>query len=254
MKRLLPIALVLSVGLAVLVSATPVQSQSGNLWGADYFNNPNWQGPAVLTQQINLVNLDWGFGSPGRAVPADNFTARFNTDAFFYGTTYFFTIVADDEVALFVDGRLVFDTRGRGQSGKSFTVPIAMTQGHHRIVVDYREFTQLAYVFVSWSTCANCPPPTPGPPGQIWPNLPASQTNVTTEFGNFTPCIQNGWHQAECFVPTWNIDAGSIRMERQIEVWTPCSPADSVQTFFVNPQTPDRAYRCSRTLAGWYPN
>lgn len=255
MKRLLlPIALVLVVGLAVVASVTPAQSQSGNLWGADYWNNPNWSGSPVMTQQISFISLDWGYGSPGSNVPADNFTARFNTDAFFNGTTYYFTVVADDEFALIVDGNTVFDTRGRGQSGKSFTIPVAMWQGQHRIEVLYREFTQLAYVFVNWSTCSNCAPPTPAPPGQLWPSLPPSEKSVITEFGDFTPCIQNNWHQKECFIPTWNLDYGSISMENQIQSWRQCGPADSVQTFFISPERPAVNYKCSKTLAGWFPD
>jgi hypothetical protein len=129
-----------------------------------------------------------------------------------------------------------------------------MWQGQHRIEVLYREFTQLAYVFVSWSTCSTCTTvPTPVPPGQVWPSLPASQTSVVTEFGDFTPCIQNNWHQKECFIPTWNLDYGSIAMENQIQSWNVCGPADIEQTFFVSAQQPAQTFRCSKTLAGWFP-
>jgi hypothetical protein len=254
MKRLLPIFLVLVIGLTLVATATPAQSQSGNLWGADYYPNPNWANPAACTQQVNLVNMNWGFGSPCPNVPADNFTARFNTDAFFYMTTYYFTIIADDEFTLVIDNIQVFSTVNGGQSGKQIVVPYFMSwQGTHHIDLYYRELVETASVFLTWSTCSNCGT-TPTPPTQQFPSLPPNQPPpLITDYGDFTPCMQNNWPQVQCFVPTWNLDAGSISMENQIESWVKCGPADVKQTYYISPQVPAKTYKCSKTLAGWFP-
>ena len=130
MKRILLSAALVAVLLAALVGALPVGAQSGNTWRIDYFNNTNWAGSPVTTQWNSLIAFNWGFGSPSPAVPVDNFTGRMTTDAFFYAGTYQFSAVADDEVALIIDGVTRLDTRGQGQSGKSFTLNIPMWQGN----------------------------------------------------------------------------------------------------------------------------
>ncbi len=250
MRRLLPVFLVLVVGLALIGGASTALSQSGNTWRGDYFPNLDWAGAPVMTQYTSLVSFNWGQGSPGPGMPSDNWTARFTTDAFFNGTTYSFTAVADDEVIVTVDGVQYINTVGRNLSGKSVGVTMPMSQGTHRVEVLYREFTVDAYVFVSWSTCSGCTaPPTPG---VTYPPLPPNQNPpLVTEFGDYTSCMQTPMHQVNCFVPTWNLNAGSIEMESQIQSWVRCSPADVQATYMVNNQP--RSFRCSKTLAGWFP-
>lgn len=253
MKRSFVIVAVLAVGLSLVGSAMPAIAQSGNTWQADYFNNPDWAGPPVAAQWVSLVSFDWGYGSPSPYVPVDNFTARFTTDAFFYAGNYNFSIVADDEVRLFVDGAIRLDTVGRGQSGKQQNVTISLTQGNHRVEVLYREWSVTAYVFVNWVYAGGGAVP----PTQNWPPLPASATTVTTQFGNYTPCLQQRIHQSNCFVSDGAWDSpnlGSIQMEPQIESWVNCQPADQVATYFVSPQVPAKNFKCSKTLAGWFPN
>ena len=80
---------------------------------------------------------------------ADNFSARADhRTAFFYAGTYQFSAVADDEIAVIIDGvTYLKDTRGQAQSGKSFAFNVAMWQGTHRIEVLYREFTVDTYIY-----------------------------------------------------------------------------------------------------------
>jgi hypothetical protein len=194
-------------------------------------------------------------------VPADNFSARYMTTAFFYAGNYTFTTVADDEVVLIIDGATIIDTRGRGLSGKSLAVTMPMSQGNHRVDVWYREFTVTAYVFVNWTFNGTAPAPTPPPSGggntAGLPPLPQNQNPpLITQFGDYTPCMQQNIHQSNCFVSDGAWDSpnqGSIAMEPQIRSWVVCQPRDQVQTFYVDPQNPAKNYVCSRTLAGWFP-
>jgi hypothetical protein len=253
MKRILLSAALVAVLLAALVGALPVGAQSGNTWRIDYFNNTNWAGSPVTTQWNSLIAFNWGFGSPSPAVPVDNFSGRMTTDAFFYAGTYQFSAVADDEVALIIDGVTRLDTRGQGQSGKSFTLNIPMWQGMHRVEVLYREFTQTAYVFVNWSLLGSGGV-TPVPPVATFPPLPPSASSVQTQFGNYTPCLQQNIHQANCFVSDGAWDSpnlGSIQMEPQIASWNVCA-ANAISTFTNANQVPQE-FVCSRTLAGWFP-
>lgn len=251
MKRILLSATIAAACLALLVGAVPAAAQSGNTWRVDYFNNPNWAGSPVMTQFTPLISFNWGLGSPGPAVPVDNFTGRMTTDAFFYAGTYQFTALADDEVALIIDGVTRLDTRGQGQSGKQITFSMSMWQGTHRVEVLYREWTVSAYVFVNWTLLGGSVTPTP-PPGV--PPLPASQSSVQTQFGDYTPCIQQNIHQANCFVSdgAWNSpNLGSIQMEPQIVSWNVCTP--DVTQSFVDNNLQVRSFNCSKTAAGWFP-
>ena len=45
-------------------------------YAAEYFANRNLAGAPVLTRQDDAIDFDWGGGTPGDGVPADNFSAR----------------------------------------------------------------------------------------------------------------------------------------------------------------------------------
>ena len=269
LKRLTYLLAVLALALTLLPAAASVQAQSGNQWRMDFFNNPDWEGGPSLTQFATLINFNWGLGSPAPNVPVDNFTGRFTTDAWFYAGVYRFNILADDEFRLLIDGTVVFDTIGRGQSGKQQVFDVGIAQGTRRVQVDYRELTQNAYIFVDWQYVkdgvvappVNPPPALPAPPtgSTPWSQVPPSQSSVQTQFGDYTPCIQQGIHQSNCFQSdgAWNSpNLGSIQLEPQIQVWMNCEPADSDKTWVTdnrtNPVT-TRSYRCSKTLAGYFP-
>jgi hypothetical protein len=130
-----------------------------------------------------------------------------------------------------------------------------MWQGNHSVQVLYRECTVTANIWVNWvlSSGGSAPPPTNE---ENWPPLPASATSVQTKYGDYTPCLQQKIHQSNCFVSDGAWDSpnlGSVQMELQIESWVVCSPPDTDQTFWVNSQVGARGYRCSKTLAGWFP-
>jgi hypothetical protein len=251
------------VALCVLALAVtiPAGAQSGNTWRIDYYPNPDWSGSPTMTQYASFISFNWGYGSPGPAIPVDNFTAQMNTDAFFYAGTYQFQAVADDEIAVIVDGVTFLDTRNAGQSGKSFTFDVNMWQGTHHVLVLYREFTQTAYVSLTWVYTKPGPGPTPPPgPPPPPPNncAPQSATSVQTRYGNYTPCIQNNSHQSNCFQSDGAWDSpnmGSIQMEPKIVIWGNCT-ADTTTHFPVScdPQVPQQSYNCSKTEAGWFPN
>ncbi|MCB0200912.1 MAG: hypothetical protein KDI03_12655 [Anaerolineae bacterium] len=263
MKRLLVIAILAAVLLLPMLggaSPTAVNAQSGNTWTAAYFNNPNWAGNPVLTQTVPFISFNWGYGSPGAGVPVDNFTARFDSQVFFNAGTTRFTLQADDEVALIINGVTFLDTRGAGQSGKTLTVDVPLNQGWQPVQVLYREFTQTASVFVTWQLVkpgTNPTPPPPPPPPPANNCGPTSASSVQTNFGNYTPCIQQGIHQVNCFQSdgAWNSpNRGSIETEPQIQVWGNCT-ADSWTEFQVScdPTVPKQSYKCSKTEAGWFP-
>jgi hypothetical protein len=252
--RTVAIALAFSISVACLARVGMVQAQSGNQWRIDYYPNLDWAGAPVYTQFANVVNFNWGTNSPGPNMPASNWTARMTSDVFFLAGIYRFSLVADDEFVLAIDGINYFNTTGLGQSGKAFVVDIGLTQGIHRVQLDFRQFSGLAYVSTDWqylkeggpapSPSLEPPPPTPNP------------GSVVTRFGDFTRCIQQNLHQAECFQSDGHWDSpnlGSIQLEPKIVLWGQCK-ADEIQRKQLFANSDPQPAKCSKSEAGWFPN
>lgn len=260
MKKILS-GLLLAAGLVIALSLSQgASAQSGNPWNVFYYNNPNWAGSPVFSSTAGLLNFNWNGASPAPNVPGTNWSMSATTSGFFTGGTYQFSAIADDEVVVTVDGQIVIDTRGRNQVGKWQQVQWGLAQGTHTVEVNYRQFGGGSYLQVNWFITKPGPGPTATPPRLQYPVAPASATSVTTEFGDYTPCIQKNIHQSNCFVQNgqWNSpNIGSIQMEPQITIWGNCSPADKDTIWTTNPNTnpvQTHSFRCSKTLAGWFPN
>jgi len=258
MKRLIRLTALIAFCLALVPGAQPALAQSGNMWQVDFYNNQDWAGAPAYTTSTNFVNFNWGNDTPPAPnMPAQFWTARFSTQAYFYPGMYTFQIVADDEFVLYIDGALFADTRGLNTPGKAYTIPIAMTQGNHTVVVDYRQYTAAAYISVNWVYAKDAPPPAPPPaPGPPAPPPPAPAGQLVTDFGDYTACAQQQIHQKNCFQANgaWNApNAGSIAMEPQIILWSRCTP-DEVRNRHLWPNKDKVSAKCSKTEAGWFQN
>jgi hypothetical protein len=255
MKWIVVLFVVFVLCLAGVLPAAPAYAQTANGWLVQYYPNTSWTGVPVLVQNVPGANLNWNGGSPGPGVPARNFTAYLTANAYFDNGTYRFTALADDEVMLQIDGATVLNTIGTRQAGQSVSVDVAMTSGVHQLGVFYRQFIGPAYLNLSWTPPSSLAPPVTLPEtGLTYPGFPSSASGVVTQFGDYTRCIQQGLHQANCFVPnaSGSPNLGSIQMEPPIQIWAYCT-ADQVSTF-TGPDNVSRAYKCSKTEAGWFPD
>lgn len=273
MKKVALVVLVgiLALGVFTLMpsQAPAVQAQNGNTWTVNYWPNPNWQGYSPFTQQVGVLAFNWNGNPPMSGMPSTNWTARATTSAWFSAGTYQFSTQADDEVTIVINGVTFVNTVNQGQSGKTQFVTVTLPDGWASIRVDYRQFTANSYLFVNWvwvSGAAPTPTPVPGNPTPTPTPVPGgnpapgtvvmpSATSVQTQFGDYTPCIQQNIHQVNCFVSNgaWNApNAGSIQMEPQILIWGNCT-ADAVQNIQIYVNTPPQSAACSKTEAGWFP-
>lgn len=255
MKRLFRALLLISLILSPLSFTRPALAQSGNQWQISYFPNLNWSGAPVYIQYVSVLNINWGGGPPGPNVPSENFTARMDSDVFFYAGLYRFTLLADDEIALTVGNQTYFSNIGAGQSGKTFVVDVPISQqGVSHIQVDFRQYSGPAYISVSWEYLKSDnpgyqPPPPPSSPP------PASVPSLSTRYGDYTRCIQQNLHQAECFQAdgAWNSpNLGSIQMEPRILLWQNCKADEEKRQRFY-PDRDQQPAKCSKTEAGWFP-
>jgi len=260
MKRTLSAALLVALLAVGFAAASPAGAQTP-VWMLQFYPNPDWAGYPVATQYASTMNFNWGTSAPASNMPADNWTMISTRTQFTYAGTYEVSVTADDEVVLLVDGRVIINTVGAGLSGKQVVAQFQVSEGNHAFELRFREFTGAAYVLSTWRIIKQDSGGSGGGsnPSLAYPFPPASATSVQTQFGDYTPCIQANSHQVNCFVSDgqWNSpDQGSISMEPQITVWGNCQPADSDTIWTTNANVTPPVYttfRCSKTLAGWFP-
>lgn len=232
-----------------------LQAQSGNVWQVNFYNNTNFSGSPVYSFSSNFADFNWGSSSPGPGVPADNFSARMFTTAYFYAGVYRFTVTADDDFVLYINGVPYLNTLGTGQAGKTFSVDVPMAQNFSSIQLDFVEYGGLAYIRFDWvyvKQDGGTPYVPPGLPTPVPP--PVSATSVETRYGDYTPCIQQNIHQANCFRSDgyWNSpNLGSIQLEPQIVLWGECTPGQQVRQVLRAGQAAQPS-QCSKTQAGWF--
>lgn len=135
----------------------PAAAQDNLAWRAQYYDNMFLAGFPVVERTETSINFDWGTGSPASGIRPNTFSARFGTDTNFSAATYRFTILADDEVRLTIDDRVIIDTLNAGRPGQTLTADAVMTAGSHHIQIDYRERTGAAYLKLSWYNLSTAP-------------------------------------------------------------------------------------------------
>lgn len=270
------------VVVALLAGAIrPAFAQNGNTWYVQYFTNTNWTPPAAMSMNASYIDFNWGTVPPGPGMPADNWTATMTSSVYFYYSgNYVFQALADDEVLVQVDGVTYINTIGAGMSGKTVQANVPLNVGTHNVVVQFRQYTGDAYVYLNWAyanpgggyvynplpvpmpgaTPVAPPPagPTPTPVPACDPSYsctcPTQATSVTTAYGNYDQCIQQNLQQSACYVSNGQWDApnlGSIQTEPPIQVWGNCTPGQLQCMQLACGQAPVEA-TCSKTGAGWF--
>jgi hypothetical protein len=123
---------------------------AGATWRANYYANPSLSGDPVLTRNDAAVDFDWGDGSPGPAVPADQFSARWARTLGFEAGTYRFYASCDDGVRVTVDGHRVVDAWHNQKLPNTRWGDLALSAGQHTVEVTYFEDGGVASAHVWW--------------------------------------------------------------------------------------------------------
>jgi hypothetical protein len=106
-------------------------------WKGVYWANQDLLGNPAMLRNDREINFDWQLGSPGPTIPDEHFSARWTHTAGFEEGLYRFTILADDGVRVWVDGRLILDAWSDHQ-GHEMTVDHTMAGGGaHTVRVEY---------------------------------------------------------------------------------------------------------------------
>jgi len=138
---------------ALVLPLVPQQAASADYtpWYAEYYGNRDLVGPSVLARNEAGIGYDWGYGSPGGAVPVDNFSARWTTQLSFAAGDYIFTTTTDDGVRLYVDGTLVIDY-WHSTTPHTESATVSLSEGAHTLRMEYFDSGAIALAYLNWST------------------------------------------------------------------------------------------------------
>jgi hypothetical protein len=135
--------------LLVLLLAGVAPAPWAGVWLGEYFANQTLSGTPALTRFDDAVNFDWGNGSPGTALPADGFSARWTRQEWFENGTYRFSARSDDGLRVWVGDQLIVDA-WYDQQGDWITRDVYVPRGTYSVRVEYYEHGGGALVYLSW--------------------------------------------------------------------------------------------------------
>ena len=126
----------------------------------EYYSNPGSGsspdfGNLILTREDDVINFDWGNGSPDNSIPNDDYQIRWTAtiEAETSGN-YNFRSYTDDGLRLYIDNELVIDY-WQDQGPTSRTGSIYLEEGSHQCIMEYYENGGGAVASLYWT-----------PPGQ----------------------------------------------------------------------------------------
>ena len=117
-------------------------------WKGSYFNDKYFS-EFVLERQDLEINFNWFTGSPFGDLNQDRFSVRWEKVEYFKGGPYRFYATADDGVRVYVDDQLVIDGWVI-QPATDYKADLNLSEGPHKIVVEYYEEAEDAQIRVYW--------------------------------------------------------------------------------------------------------
>ncbi len=128
----------------------PTSTSSGLGLSASYFTNINLTGSAVL-QRTEAINFDWGSGSPGPGIGANNFSVRWTGQIELPVTgSYRFQTLSDDGVRVYVDGIRVINNWTLHAATRNTSSSRTYAAGKHTITVEFYESGGSAVMKFYW--------------------------------------------------------------------------------------------------------
>lgn len=134
----------------IIVVGQPTAAPPIDSWRAIYYANRDLQGNPVLVQDAPRIEFDWGTGSPGPTVPAENFSASFERDIDFAPGLYRLCLCnLDDGARLFIDDELVLSD-WREAPARDLVVERQLS-GRRRVRIEYFEAVNAASISFSYT-------------------------------------------------------------------------------------------------------
>lgn len=119
-------------------------------WTAEYFNNKNLNGDPGVVRHYHAIDFNWGRNAPVPGITADYFSTRFTGEFYFVGGKYQFTATVDDGIRIYLDDHLIMD-QWHLTSVQTYNVNVDVSEGNHKLKVEYFENTGYAVCKVRWT-------------------------------------------------------------------------------------------------------
>lgn len=119
------------------LTITPVSTTIAQ-WRGEYFNNATLSGASAFVRSDSVIDFNWGGGSPGSGLAADNFSVRWTRDVSLEAGRYRFTTTTDDGVRLWVNNNLLID-KWFDQAVTTYSGEIDLPGGTIPIRMEYYE-------------------------------------------------------------------------------------------------------------------
>ena len=140
----------------LLMKDTGDQEENNNTFLGEYYSSPGTGGSPdfgnlVLTREDDVINFDFGGGSPDNSIPNDDFQIRWTAtiEAETAGN-YNFRSYTDDGLRLYIDGQLIIDY-WQDQGPTNRTGSIYLSEGSHECVMEYYENGGGAVASLYWT-------------------------------------------------------------------------------------------------------
>ncbi len=168
-----------NVGAVTMSSSSNISVGTSFGLRGEYFNGSNFN-TSVFTRADRAINFNWGNGSPGAGVAADNFSVRWTGKLIpHYSDNYVFYAAGDDSVRIWVDGKLLVYQRWAVTSGDGDQGSIYLNAGQkYDIKIELVESVGNASIGVIWSCGRFTKQPLPAT-WMIATNLPAANLPPT---------------------------------------------------------------------------
>lgn len=201
------------------MTLTAIYEPAGTFKG-EYFDNANLQGAPKLVRNDPKIDFAWGFGAPADGLPEGNFSVRWSKQQYFAAGRYKFTVLADDGVRLFIDGKPVID-KWQDQNA-IWTYTADLTAGNHDIRMEYYDAYWDAVAKLTWEATPDqgTPAPVGGWRGEYYANtnlqgspvLLRGDEKIDFDWGQTAPGAgvpENGWSAS--WTKTQTFEAGTYR-------------------------------------------
>lgn len=123
----------------------PGPQHSSRAWEVSYWNNKTLSGEPNLKDVHDEIDWDWGTGSPNVSIQTDGFSARWERYLDLAGGEYRFLATSDDGIRVYADNQLIIN-QWNDHTVQSYSADMALSAGHHLIVVEYYENKGLAEI------------------------------------------------------------------------------------------------------------
>lgn len=163
------------------LTAPPSTEARGAAWNVQVFNNVNLSGSPIWVGISPTVSYTWGAGAPvingaPTGAPADNFSIRFTTSAFFTAGNYRFTVQVAGGARLCVEttqcgaGGLLLINQWTPGTFRTFQADFNFaTDGNHNITVEMFDSGGDSAIIANWALAVgSIPTPTITCTGTPW--------------------------------------------------------------------------------------